>query len=333
MIRIACTNCKTVLSIDDAFAGGVCRCQHCGTIQTVPAAAKDPSGVQVAGQAMGGSKAIFRDGRSEGATSGTGLDDLAGIVASSGLVGSGLASRRLSSPEAGPAKSKLPMMIGIGVVALLLIAGGIFFATRGGNNTSANPTPNTPTNSQTTDVTPAVAGKPSFCGISLDGNTIVYIIDRGSGSKEIFPALKDAVLKSAGSLGADRRFQIVFWNNGSDAAYPESSATYATKENIAAAQRSIDDVSAFGSSEISSAFKKAMLRNPDTIVIATPKGWDLDDAWVDELMKLRSASTAKIHTVNLGGGGASAPLKSLSSKTGGEYKDVSDSELRTYAGD
>ena len=24
------------LEIDDAFAGGVCRCQHCGTIQTVP---------------------------------------------------------------------------------------------------------------------------------------------------------------------------------------------------------------------------------------------------------------------------------------------------------
>ena len=34
MIRIACTNCKTVLSIDDAFAGGVCRCQHCGSFPT-----------------------------------------------------------------------------------------------------------------------------------------------------------------------------------------------------------------------------------------------------------------------------------------------------------
>ena len=36
MIQLQCTNCNTVLSIDDAFAGGVCRCQHCGTIQTVP---------------------------------------------------------------------------------------------------------------------------------------------------------------------------------------------------------------------------------------------------------------------------------------------------------
>jgi hypothetical protein len=37
MIRIACTSCKAILTVDDAFAGGVCRCQHCGTIQVVPA--------------------------------------------------------------------------------------------------------------------------------------------------------------------------------------------------------------------------------------------------------------------------------------------------------
>jgi hypothetical protein len=40
MIRISCTSCKAVLSVDDGFAGGVCRCQHCGTIQVVPASLK-----------------------------------------------------------------------------------------------------------------------------------------------------------------------------------------------------------------------------------------------------------------------------------------------------
>jgi len=37
MISLTCTSCKRALEIDDAFAGGVCRCQYCGTIQTVPA--------------------------------------------------------------------------------------------------------------------------------------------------------------------------------------------------------------------------------------------------------------------------------------------------------
>ena len=40
MISLTCTSCKRALEIDDAFAGGVCRCQYCGTIQTVPAALK-----------------------------------------------------------------------------------------------------------------------------------------------------------------------------------------------------------------------------------------------------------------------------------------------------
>ena len=40
MISLTCTSCKRSLEIDDAFAGGVCRCQFCGTIQTVPAGFK-----------------------------------------------------------------------------------------------------------------------------------------------------------------------------------------------------------------------------------------------------------------------------------------------------
>lgn len=36
MIILNCTNCHAVLEMDEAFAGGVCRCRHCGAIQTVP---------------------------------------------------------------------------------------------------------------------------------------------------------------------------------------------------------------------------------------------------------------------------------------------------------
>ena len=48
MIRINCTHCKAQLSIDEAFAGGVCRCQFCGTIQTVPKHLKGAESVQAA---------------------------------------------------------------------------------------------------------------------------------------------------------------------------------------------------------------------------------------------------------------------------------------------
>lgn len=36
MLLVRCGHCSQILEIDDAFAGGVCRCKHCKTIQTVP---------------------------------------------------------------------------------------------------------------------------------------------------------------------------------------------------------------------------------------------------------------------------------------------------------
>ena len=53
MIRINCTHCKAQLSIDEAFAGGVCRCQFCGTIQTVPKHLKGAENMQAVAAGVG----------------------------------------------------------------------------------------------------------------------------------------------------------------------------------------------------------------------------------------------------------------------------------------
>src|SRR5687768_11612812 len=88
MISLTCTNCRSVLTMDDAFAGGVCRCQHCGTIQTVPASLKEQANAGAAA-----SKALYQKGQAaEVGMSGTGLDELADVVASSGLARSALNS-------------------------------------------------------------------------------------------------------------------------------------------------------------------------------------------------------------------------------------------------
>ena len=36
MLLVRCGHCAQTLQIDNVFAGGVCRCRYCGTIQTVP---------------------------------------------------------------------------------------------------------------------------------------------------------------------------------------------------------------------------------------------------------------------------------------------------------
>jgi hypothetical protein len=169
--------------------------------------------------------------------------------------------------------------------------------------------------------------------VKLDAQSVVYLLDRGGATKEVFSALKDAALKSAGTLGADRKFEIVFWQNGSeDAAYPANSTAYASKENIAAAARAIDDVFAFGASDAKPALQKAIAHDPGVIVLATAKGDQLDDAWVQEMASARGSSKAKIDTIDLGSGGVSQALKNLASQTGGEYRQVSGATLSAFAG-
>src|SRR5512132_1524014 len=96
MLSLTCTNCKAVLEIDDAFAGGVCRCQHCGTIQTVPASLKR-SGTKSGTPQPAMAKTLYQKkprAPGEVGRSGSGLEALADSVgASSGLARSALKTR------------------------------------------------------------------------------------------------------------------------------------------------------------------------------------------------------------------------------------------------
>jgi hypothetical protein len=78
--------------------------------------------------------------------------------------------------------------------------------------------------------------------------------------------------------------------------------------------------------------QKALSNSPDVIVIATAKGPLLDDSWTSDLLNLRGSSSTKIDTLSLGSASSSDALKNLSAKTGGEYREVGDAELRTFAG-
>src|SRR3954471_4025729 len=138
MIQLNCTNCKALLTIDEAFAGGVCRCRHCGTIQTVPKHLKqngDGAGSSgVLAQAASGSKSkapksLYKKRSTVAETPGTGLDDLAEIVASSGLSSSRLqkSNAPAAQAKAGPKDKKMIMLVsGAGAVIALLLGIIIF---------------------------------------------------------------------------------------------------------------------------------------------------------------------------------------------------------------
>src|SRR6266480_2507538 len=139
MISLTCTNCKKLLQIDDAFAGGVCRCMFCGTIQTVPSSkgrAASPTSAASVPKAAAPAKTLFQSSthaphtghHPPTATSGSGLDELAQIVASSGLAGTGLRSGHLrKAPPPPPSKSNLKLyviaassILGVLIISLVL---------------------------------------------------------------------------------------------------------------------------------------------------------------------------------------------------------------------
>jgi hypothetical protein len=344
MIDLTCTNCRKLLQIDDAFAGGVCRCKYCGTIQTVPS--KKPRAAApttaTAAPATTQSKALFHAQSSRIAMrgsssdpppgSGSGLDELAQIVASSGLAGTGLRSSHLRKAPPPPVSKNLkPILFASGAILAVAVAILItWLIMRSPSPSADDPLQDTPANQQLpTNNKRQTTTIPNYMGLPLSGPSVIYLLDRGSGTLETFDYLKRGAIKSIASLGPGTRFQILFWETDSLIEFPQGSMRYATAENVAATDEAIKDVYAFQQSKIEEPLKKALAQNPAEIVIVTGK-YGLDDEFVNTVLALRDKNPVKIHTVSLGKSASPEALKKLASKTGGHFKEVSGSALAEY---
>jgi von Willebrand factor type A domain len=378
MIRLTCTHCKSTLEMDDAFAGGVCRCQHCGTIQTVPSHAKSTAYPQPATKSS--SKSLYK-GRTttnldSATSSSSGLDELASAVASSGLASelskqpggrvggdangagrqSGSSSRSSSSrgngsrgqtlayrtPDAGAKKNNLVLILALagGGVAVLLVVVLLAFLLMRGSAVSIAPAGGT--GGASGGAVTSVSGSggesgatsgPRFCDLPLTGQRVVYVLDRGDASKMLFDPLKNAAYKSVETLGDDREFAIVFWKRSTDSgledvSFPIKGTVRATKNELDACKKKFEDLTASGATEIDDAINAAMARNPDEIVIATPKGYLLEENVLAAVDRARGTSSVKIHTIGLGFGGSSNVLKAIAQKTGGTYREIPEKDLR-----
>jgi hypothetical protein len=384
MISVICTQCRARLEMDDAFAGGVCRCQYCGTIQTVPSLSKikrQMAPTQPGPAAGAPSVAPSPRPQASGAPAAepNGLDALAEAVASSSGLGRGSlraggqaappggpgtpADPAAASPESGPAvtpkgidyarpaqqKRRPPWMIltGAAIAALLLVAlGGALFSVRTGPSTATTVSPPVPpgpgpaTNGSRGDPgeggegdTPAIPAAPHFCGISLQGEaSVVYVLDRGSATAEMFDTLKEATYRSLESLKPNQKFAVIFWNNGGDeACYPEGSLADVRQGEIAAAKSKFADVYAGGRADPHEAIKEAAALKPSAIVLVTGKAFELDEDLIDRTREALGGSRTKVHTVALGSDDNTTVLKRISESTGGQSRVVTKRELRAFS--
>ena len=262
----------------------------------------------------------------------SGLEELAEVVHSSGLSGSGLMNRSRGQRRttASPQQQKksnqttLYAIIGGVTVVLLVVIVLILLNRDSGQVTSAGTTPDT------TDA-PQVASLPAgFAGIDLDGDKVIFLIDRGDATAAHFDVIKKLTLSAVRGLGEGRRFQVILWNNGQNDAYPTLAAALALPTEIDALSRWFDEVSVGQSADILPAMRQAMLQNPDTLVVVTGKAEQLlavSPDFVEALLKLRDGKTPVIHTVSLGATASDDPLPKIALETGGKHVLLTSAEL------
>ena len=345
MITLICTKCKATLEMDDAFAGGVCRCQYCGTIQTVPSHLKQQSArTQTGGKALYSTKAAAGAGLPS-----SGLDELANVVASSGLADGGLANRRptpvaeYATPAATAAAGKMPLLIGGGALVAVLV-GVIGFLLISRQTTAPAPPPKAPTGpgptlTKSQGGTQAPSG-PHFLDIPIEESKVVYLLDRGQSNLDVLDPLKAAVYESLRSLGTSREFQVLFWTRapagGNDKpdpkefAFPRNDYARATEDRVRECEKRFEDLTTSGRTDLGPVIQEAMRRKPDVIIIATAKGFNLEESVPKQVEKARAGKQVTIHTIDLSSDASGkAVLEAISRQTGGTHRHITSSELRS----
>lgn len=335
MISITCTNCRANLTIDDAFAGGVCRCQFCGTIQTVPAKGKPVTATSTTSrqQPAATSKTLYQNkarSRQAGAN-GTGLDDLANAVVSSGLTGSGLSSQRhVAKVGDEPQRRNLVPILLVACAVLVVLLGIVLTVVLlHGRGTSGTGTLTTDSGQSQT------ALSATFCGIPLHSTSTIFLLDRGNSITEQFDTVKAVSFKAIDQFGPSRKFQVILWDNDTsgEAEFPVGQMLDATAGNTTELRRYFQDAIATGRSHLSGVLKEAASRNPQEIIIATGKGaddLDEDDAAVLQSMVGRNIRIDAVQVYPVSPS-PNKVLQEVSRATGGQFRNVSAAELREFA--
>ena len=349
MITVNCSQCRAQLEMDDAFAGGVCRCHYCGTIQAVPANAKR----RAAAPAPGAPAPVGAGGTG---ARGDGLDALADAVAGSGLnrgalrsaPGAPAAQQPIDYARPPKKRTMLPLLVALGVILLLLGVAGLLFVARKvvvSGPGVATPLPVPSPGGPTTPGTPGGSGDggnpapvvvpktPNFCGIDLQGvPSVVYVLDRGRSTEELFDTLKEATYRSLESLKPGQKFQIVFWDNADPpAAYPKEGLADVSPQEIAAAQAAFSDLVAGGRAKADGAVRRAAKSDPAAIVLVTGKAYEADDALAKAVQQAVKGRPTKVHTVALRSDDGNTILKKIADQTQGQYRVVTGKELREFS--
>jgi len=303
-IKIRCQECSKKISIDEAFAGGMCRCPYCKAL------------VFVEENSAGGAKSVARP---SAPTSRPDAPQMAGAVAPAPAVTEDAAEH---VPMANPVKLQGIITIVLLALLVLMVGGGILAAA------ILLPSGEPPQPPPDTYVAPVKVGGnveadlgPAVADVKI-APPVVYVIDGGSSMRSLFDGGKLTVVQSIKSLNG-AKFNIIVAREGEDKVIL-SDMTEGNPKGASDAKAAMDDIFAGGATDLARAVKAALAMKPRTIVLITRK--PMYEA--AELAAAAKDQNTVIHGITIEADSEIVEtLKELSAPTGGQTRNLSPGSL------
>jgi hypothetical protein len=310
-IRIRCSECRKKISIDEAFAGGMCRCPYCKAIVYVPEAAT-ATGEGVRPPAP------------------TGRPDAP--QARPAAPGAAVPPPPPGAPAAAPAGEHIPMARPVkiqGIITMvllvllaLMVAGGVTVALLYLRGPDYTPQP-VPDDTLPPDLLAVSRRGPAVADIKLPEGPVLYVLDGGSSMRDAFDPAVVMTENSILSVTEKGTFTVLLCRETEDEFLSEDFQPGGEKGQAAARER-LRNIAPSGATDLPRALKAALERKPKTLVLFARK--PVDDCL--DLAKQAHEQGVTIHAVVIDGDPeVNQSVKAIADATGGTARFVTSAEL------
>ena len=299
-LRVRCDQCRKRISIDEAFAGGMCRCPYCGAI------------TRVGGSLVNESSAARPDVPGRPAVPGAPAVAPAEVPAE-------------AIPMAKPIV--IQGITALVLLVLLVLMGAfvvVFYITQIRKPGGANGPPVVvvvppPTN-------PFTVEGVRVAGMEIDP-PVVYVIDGSSGMQSFYDAAGAVVRHSILKLGADDKFNLMIVRPDGPVDLP-GGWTGGGQAGDEKARALLDTHLPTGATDLGPALARAISLSPRTVVILAAKSPD-----PSAVAGKATAAGCAVSCISLGAyADVSDPMKQLAEQTGGKFVQFDDAQLADWLG-
>jgi DNA-directed RNA polymerase subunit RPC12/RpoP len=317
-MKLPCTECSKKISIDDAFAGGVCRCPYCRALVFVPEDKR-------ASTAGGGRPDSPDEERPDSP------EDLKAMAESQG--------KRI--PLATPVKVQgIVTLVLLGVLlAMIAVTVTYLMVHFGGNEVENGEEPVTPGGFTEGPIVNPYEPAKGMAGPWVAGNVpirtpVIYVVDGGGSMGNYFDSAGLITRMSIRRLGESDTFNVLVSQDASGGGGTKPVVMMDDRWRMGAHERVakvfLEKCNPRGLTDVPGALKAALALGPKTIVLFCAKGLGESQAAAMAVATEAKDKGVAIMTIALGGGQVKEDMAALAKESGGHTRQYFLENLSEY---